>query len=57
MVEPLLASGIGRRRVQRAGGARRRCARAVLERMAEYRVAGGGYRLRNLFRVLVAHTP
>ena len=31
--------------------------RAVLERFAEYRTAGGGYRLRNVFRVLVAHAP
>jgi len=27
---------------------------AVLERCAEYRTGSGGYRLRNLFRVLVA---
>jgi SAM-dependent methyltransferase len=64
VVEPLLASGPGRAAVlsatRRGAGARAGrdvVGRAVLERMAEYRVAGGGYRLRNLFRVLVAHTP
>jgi SAM-dependent methyltransferase len=55
VVEPLLASGPGRAAQARAG--RDAVGRAVLARLAEYRVAGGGYRLRNLFRVLVAHTP
>lgn len=50
---PLLASGLGRAAQARAGpGA---VSEAVLGRLADYRVAGGGYRLRNLFRVLVAH--
>jgi len=55
VLEPLLASAVGRAAVARGGeGAVRR---AVRERVAEYRVAGGGYRLRNLFRVLVARCP
>ena len=52
---PLLASGLGRAAQARAG--RAAVCTAVLGRLAEYRVAGGGYRLRNVFRVLVAHTP
>jgi SAM-dependent methyltransferase len=55
VVDPLLASGIGRVAVVRAGEEAVR--RAVRERLAAYRVAGGGYRLRNLFRVLVARCP
>ena len=52
---PLLASGIGRAAVRLAGPAAvAKAARAALE---PYRAAGGGYRLQNLFRVLVAHAP
>jgi SAM-dependent methyltransferase len=54
LVDPLLASGIGRAAVARGGEAAVR--EAVLARMAEYRV-GDGYRMRNLFRVLVARCP
>lgn len=52
---PLLASGLGRAAQARAG--RDAVRAAVLGRLAEYRVSGGGYRLRNVFRVLVAHRP
>ena len=55
LLGPLLRSGIGRGAVARGGEAAVR--RAVLARLAEYRVAGGGYRLQNLFRVLVARCP
>jgi hypothetical protein len=55
VVDPLLASGIGRVAVRRAGEDAVR--RAVRERLAPYRVEGGGYRLLNLFRVLVACCP
>lgn len=55
VLEPLLASALGRR--AEAGAGRDAVRRAVLERFAEYRTAGGGYRLRNVFRVLVAHAP
>jgi SAM-dependent methyltransferase len=55
LVEPLLASGIGRAAVARAGA--EAVTRAVRERVAPYRSAGGGYRLQNLFRVLVARCP
>ena len=55
VLEPLLASALGRAAVARAGP--EAVGRAVLARLAEFRVAGGGYRLRNVFRVLVAHTP
>jgi SAM-dependent methyltransferase len=55
LLGPLLASGIGRAAVSRAGEAAVR--RAVRERLADFRVAGGGYRLHNLFRVLVARCP
>lgn len=54
LLDPLLAAGIGRAAVSRAG--ERAVRRAVRERLADRRV-GGGYRLRNLFRVLVARTP
>lgn len=54
LLEPLLASGIGRAAVARGGEAAVRG--AVLARLAEYRV-GSGYRLRNLFRLLVARCP
>ena len=55
LIDPLLASMIGRTAVVRAGEAAVRA--AVRERLASHRVAGGGYRLRNLFRVLVARAP
>jgi hypothetical protein len=55
VVGPLLASGIGRAAVARGGeDAVRRAVRAALE---PYRVRGGGYRLSNRFRVLVARCP
>lgn len=52
---PLLDTGIGRHAVNRTGPAAVRA--AVLDRMAEFRTADGGYRLHNLFRVLAAHRP
>lgn len=52
---PLLASGIGRAAVARAGPAA--VQRAVRDGLRPYRTADGGYRLDNLFRVLVAHAP
>jgi SAM-dependent methyltransferase len=55
LVDPLLASMIGRTAMVRAGEDAVRA--AVRERLAGHRVAGGGYRLRNLFRVLVARAP
>ena len=55
LVEPVLASGIGRAAVGRGGPDA--VARAVRERVAPYRVPGRGYRLQNLFRVLVARCP
>jgi SAM-dependent methyltransferase len=55
LVDPVLASGIGRTAVARAGAAV--VTRAVRERAAPYRSAEGGYRLSNLFRVLVARCP
>lgn len=54
LLDPLLASGLGRAAVARGGDAAVR--EAVLARLAEHRV-GGGYRLQNLFRVLVARCP
>lgn len=45
-------SGLGRTVGRRAGPAALR--EAVLERLAPYRTAAGGYRLQNVFRVLVA---
>jgi len=52
LVGPLLASGMGRHAANRAGpGAVRE---AVLRRLAGNRTPEGGYRLHNLFRVLVA---
>ena len=51
---PLLESGIGRAAVRLGGPeAVGKAVRAALE---PYR-AGDGYRLQNLFRVLVAHAP
>ena len=55
LLGPLLVSGIGRAAVARAG--RRAVVRAVRDRLAGHRTPGGGYRLTNLFRVLVAQTP
>ncbi len=55
LLDPLLASGIGRAAVARAGEPAVR--RAVRARVAPFRLAGGGYRLQNLFRVLVARCP
>jgi SAM-dependent methyltransferase len=54
LLDPLLASGIGRHALARAGPAAVR--RAVLEWFATRRTPEGGYRLENLFRVLVART-
>ena len=52
LLDPLLASGLGRQALGRAGPAAVR--RAVLDRFAARRTPEGGYRLENLFRVLVA---
>ena len=54
VLDPLLASGVGRAAVRLGGpDAVTKAVRAALE---PYRV-GGGYRLENVFRVLVAHAP
>jgi SAM-dependent methyltransferase len=53
LLGPLLDSGLGRAVGRRAGPGALRA--AVLERLEPYRTADGGYCLRNLFRVLVAH--
>jgi SAM-dependent methyltransferase len=53
LVGPLFASGLGQAVVRRAGPVALR--EAVLGRLASRRTAAGGYRLHNLFRVLVAH--
>lgn len=55
LLDPLLASMIGRTAVVRAGEDVVRA--AVRERLAGHRLPGGGYRLRNLFRVLVGRAP
>jgi SAM-dependent methyltransferase len=52
LLEPLFASALGRAVARRASP--RDVRAAVLERMAPFRTVGGGYRLSNLFRVLVA---
>jgi SAM-dependent methyltransferase len=52
---PVLASGIGRAAVRLAGPDA--VDKALREALRPYRAAGGGYRLENLFRVLVAHAP
>lgn len=52
LVGPLLASAIGRTAARRAGPAAVRA--AVLDGLSGHRTAAGGYRLQNLFRVLVA---
>lgn len=49
---PLFDSALGRAAGRRAGPMALRS--AVLQRMQPYRTAAGGYRLENLFRVLVA---
>ena len=53
LLGPLLHSAVGRAAAGRAGPTAVRD--AVLERATPHRTAGGGYRLENLFRVLVAH--
>lgn len=53
VVAPLLDSGIGRL-AGRAGAGQGVVRTAVLDRLAGHRIDGGGYRLDNLFRVLVA---
>jgi SAM-dependent methyltransferase len=52
LVGPLLQSGLARAVGRRAGPAAVRT--AVLRRLQPYRTAAGGYRLENVFRVLVA---
>ncbi|HVL85140.1 MAG TPA: class I SAM-dependent methyltransferase [Pseudonocardia sp.] len=52
VVVPVLDSGIGRLAARRTGPAQVRA--AVLDRLAPHRTADGGYRLDNLFRVLLA---
>jgi SAM-dependent methyltransferase len=54
LVSELLASGIGRHAARRAGPAAVRA--AVLDRVADLRTTDGGYRLRNVVRVLVARS-
>lgn len=51
----VFGSAVGRIAARRAGPVAVRS--AVLEHLAPYRTAAGGYRLRNLFRVLVARAP
>jgi SAM-dependent methyltransferase len=52
VLAPLLASGLGGAAVARVG--ERAVRAAVLGRLAEHRTGEGGYRLDNLFRVLLA---
>lgn len=52
LLGPLFESDLGRMVGRRAGPVALRA--AVLERLAPYRTLAGGYRLQNLFRVLVA---
>jgi SAM-dependent methyltransferase len=52
LLGPVFDSGLGRAVGRRAGPVALRS--AVLERLEPYRTTDGGYRLRNLFRVLVA---
>ncbi len=52
LLGPLFDSAIGRAVGRRAGPVALR--EAVLERLAPYRTAAGGYRLENVFRLLVA---
>src|SRR3954447_23216224 len=53
LLGPLLGSGLGRAVGRRVGPVALR--EAVLQRFAPYRTRDGGYRLSNLFRMLVAH--
>lgn len=53
LLGPLFESALGRTVGRRAGPVALRA--AVLEGLAPYRTPSGGYRLLNLFRVLVAH--
>lgn len=53
LLGPLFESALGRSVGRRAGPVALRA--AVLEGLAPYRTRSGGYRLLNLFRVLVAH--
>src|SRR3954454_20422284 len=53
LLGPLLGSGLGRAVGRRVGPVALR--EAVLQRFAPYRTRDGGYRLSNLFRVLLAH--
>ena len=52
LLGPLFASGLARAVARRAGPVAVRD--AVLERLAPFRTAAGGYRLQNMFRVLIA---
>jgi SAM-dependent methyltransferase len=52
LLGPLFESALGRSVGRRAGPVALRA--SVLQRLQPYRTDGGGYRLRNLFRVLVA---
>ncbi|SFL76296.1 class I SAM-dependent methyltransferase [Geodermatophilus ruber] len=54
LLGPLFASALGRAAGRRAGPVAVRA--AVLQRCEPYRTEAGGYRLLNLFRVLVART-
>lgn len=54
LIAPLMGSAIGRHAINRAGPVAVR--EAVLERLAARRTPDGGYRLRNLFRLLVARS-
>jgi SAM-dependent methyltransferase len=53
LLGPLFESDLGRAVGRRAGPVALRT--AVLERLEPYRTPSGGYRLRNVFRLLVAH--
>ena len=57
LVEPVLASGIGRAAVARGGARRARAAGGAGSGWTRTGWRGGGYRLTNLFRVLVARCP
>jgi hypothetical protein len=52
LLGPLFESRLGQAAVRRAGP--RAVRAAVLDRLEPHRIAAGGYRLDNLFRVLVA---
>jgi SAM-dependent methyltransferase len=55
LLGPLFDSALGRAVGRRAGPVALR--EAVLERLEPYRTGTGGYRLKNVFRVLVARRP